>query len=97
VVLISCTQHDNHGVFAQYEQYSDVVSDLTTDKALLLVNRRLAKAEEHNRQMTAQLRAKNEKLDDLAKLNVELQDLLKIKVWGIYLTCLFRCPRNQTM
>eukprot|EP00873_Tetraselmis_striata_P012082 jgi/Tetstr1/432346/TSEL_021743.t1 len=72
-------EHVGRKAANEVAQYSDVVTDLTTDKALLLVNRRLAKAEEHNRQLMAQLRAKNEALADQAKLNEELQGLLRIK------------------
>ena len=57
-----------------------MVSDLTSEKALLLINRRLAQAEEHNRQLAAQLKAKNEQLQDVEKLNSQLQNLLEVKV-----------------
>lgn len=66
--------------FARLLQYSDVVTDLTSEKALLLINRKLAQAEEHNRQLSSQLKAKSEQLKDQAKLNDELQQLLAVKV-----------------
>ncbi len=61
-------------------QYSDIVTDLNSEKALLLINRRLAQAEEHNRQLSMQLKAKSEQLRDLEKLNSQLQNLLEVKV-----------------